>query len=46
MSRDTGAGARGRFVLAKHNYRSAKALLEQIRAEGYDEGYGQLNAFV
>jgi transposase len=25
---------------AKHNRRSAKALFEQIKAEGYDGGYG------
>jgi transposase-like protein len=31
---------------AKHNSRSAKALFEQIKAEGYDGGYSQLTAFV
>ncbi len=31
---------------AKHNRRSAKALFEQIKAEGYDGGYSQLSAFV
>jgi hypothetical protein len=31
---------------AKHNRRSAKALFEQIKAEGYDGGYSQLTAFV
>ncbi|VVQ26035.1 hypothetical protein PS928_06326 [Pseudomonas fluorescens] len=31
---------------AKHNRRSAKALLEQIKAEGYDGGYSQLTAFI
>jgi predicted DNA-binding protein YlxM (UPF0122 family) len=31
---------------AKHNHRSAKALFEQIKAEGYDGGYSQLTAFV
>ncbi|WP_371321564.1 IS21 family transposase [Pseudomonas sp. IPO3774] len=30
----------------KHNRRSAKALFEQIKAEGYDGGYSQLTAFV
>jgi len=31
---------------AKHNRRSAKALFEQIKAEGYDGGCSQLTAFV
>ena len=31
---------------AKHNRRSAKALFEQIKAEGYDGGYSQLTAFI
>lgn len=31
---------------AKHNRRTAKALFEQIRAEGYDGGYSQLTAFI
>lgn len=30
----------------KHNRRSAKALFEKIKAEGYDGGYSQLTAFV
>ncbi|SDU67988.1 Integrase core domain-containing protein [Pseudomonas mandelii] len=30
----------------KHNRRSAKALFEQIKTEGYDGGYSQLTAFV
>lgn len=31
---------------AKHNRRTAKALFEQIKAEGYDGGYSQLTAFI
>jgi transposase len=31
---------------AKQNRRSAKALFEQIKAEGYDGGYSQLTAFI
>ncbi|ESW36669.1 integrase [Pseudomonas taiwanensis SJ9] len=31
---------------AKHNRRSAKALFEQIKADGYDGGYSQLTAFM
>lgn len=31
---------------AKHNRRSAKALFEQIKAQGYDGGYSQLTAFI
>ena len=30
----------------KHNRRTAKALLAQIKADGYDGGYSQLTAFV
>ena len=30
----------------KHNRRTAKALFAQIKADGYDGGYGQLTAFV
>jgi hypothetical protein len=31
---------------AKQNRRSAKALFEQIKVEGYDGGYSQLTAFI
>ncbi len=31
---------------AKHNRRSAKALFELIKTEGYDGGYSQLTAFI
>lgn len=31
---------------AKHNRRTAKALFEQIKAEGYDGGYSHLTAFI
>ena len=31
---------------AKQNRHSAKALFEQIKAEGYDGGYSQLTAFI
>ena len=31
---------------AKHNRRSAKALFEQIKAEGYGGGYSQLTSFI
>jgi len=31
---------------AKHNRRTAKALFEQVKAEGYGGGYSQLTAFI
>lgn len=31
---------------AKHNRRRGKALLEQIKVEGYDGGYSQLRAII
>ncbi|KWS50985.1 hypothetical protein AL056_13560 [Pseudomonas amygdali pv. morsprunorum] len=31
---------------AKHNRRTAEALFEQIKADGYDGGYNQLTAFI
>jgi transposase len=31
---------------AKHNRRTAKALFEQIKPEGYGGGYSQLTAFI
>lgn len=46
IPRHAGTGAETRFVPSKHNRKNAKALFEQIKAEGYDSGYSQLTVFL